>query len=317
MYKPNIVYYHYPCSDGITAAAIVHEVYFGNDDITFIPFDYGNKRDIMEHIDECRDKRVLMVDCSFKTQDLQRVMQSAEHVMMIDHHAGTFDDLQEFFVGSYVPHSKLESLLKDSKASLIFDNAHSGAGLCWTVFNPDKKMPAFVEYIEDVDINRLSLENVTAFRSWSRSLPFDISVIEMQIAKYATRKDMAEVFASGRAIEQYVNTRVAQTLTNMQYITLNDQQIPYVITDYAFASDCANMILQENKHEQLAIAFYFSKKGLGASIRSKTGVDASAFAKAFGGNGHRQAAGFNIPWQDIPGYLQVLEDQGSTIFHSE
>lgn len=316
MYKPQIVYYHHPCSDGITSAAIVAEAYAGDESIQFIPFDYGNKRKIEEYIEECRDKQVLMVDCSFKRPDLERVAQSAENILMLDHHAGTFDDLQDFFVGAYFAAKDLEKVVSEQKVSLVFDNSHSGAGLCWAVFFTESKTPEFVRYIEHIDLGRNSFDRASAFRSWSRSLPFDIAAIRPMLSEYSTKEKLSTVFAAGDAIDQFVRTRLDQLLTNKMFLSLNGEVIPYVVTDYAFASDAANEMLRD-ENEDIAIAFYFTKQGLGASIRTKESIDAAAFAKAFGGNGHRRAAGFNMPYQSLGEMLEALEAQGNTLFYSE
>ena len=162
-FKPDICYYHYPCSDGLTAAAVVHSYYGPGSGIEFIPLDYGNPRNVQEHIDECRDKTVLMVDVSFKSNkkinDLEKVAQSANQIVIIDHHAGVYEDLQQYDAGTYIAIESFEQMIGDQKIALIFDNSHSGAGLAWSIFNKDKPAPEFIKYIEHIDLGRTSLPN--------------------------------------------------------------------------------------------------------------------------------------------------------------
>jgi oligoribonuclease NrnB/cAMP/cGMP phosphodiesterase (DHH superfamily) len=317
-YIPNIIFYHFPCSDGLCAAAIAR-TYYGDEPVDYQRFNYGDKKPIEDYIDMCRDKKVLMLDCSFRKEDALKIQQSADSLIIVDHHITALKELEDFQVEG-LDSETVSARWEDQKIQLVYDVDHSGASLTWMFFHPtDAKMnnalPLFIQYIEDIDLGKVSLPNAAQFRSWSRSIPFNIKVMQTTMQQYKTKEDIERACEGGIAIDNYVNTRITVLLEDKQYLQIENLEIPYVITDYAFASDCANALLKDAPNG-MSIAFYFTTgKGFGASIRSIPSVDCSEFARKFGGGGHKNAAGFNIPCaeNELTYFLEAMADLGNDI----
>src|SRR5690606_2569253 len=100
--------------------------------------------------------------------------------------------------------------------------------------------------------------------------------------------------------------KMIPTVTFVQFSTQEQLVCPCVVADYALSSDAANRLNREF-NSPFAVAFYFTSTGLGASIRSTDEFDSTSIARVFGGGGHKKAAGFNIKWEDLGSFIQVVE----------
>jgi nanoRNase/pAp phosphatase (c-di-AMP/oligoRNAs hydrolase) len=78
------------------------------------------------------------------------------------------------------------------------------------------------------------------------------------------------------------------------------------------AANCPPHLTSDVGHElanqsgTFGLCWTLSKEGLTAqcSLRSNGDYDVSAIAKAFGGGGHKNAAGFEVPLETLVGWLK-------------
>ena len=302
-YKPDVVYYHHPCTDGSSAVAVVYNYYEGKggETIAYEPFDYGNMSDIKVMLDACRGKHVLFVDSCMKGEDMQALQVTAESITILDHHK-TAEAQMVDFIRDDVTLDNLEKELVEQKTIFIYTEDRSGASLAYRFFYSDI-IPVFIEYVEDVDLGKFELPNAHDFKFWSRSLSFEIDTYRECIWGL-TREDMPDIFSKGAAIKAYVDQQLERIIAGSRALNIGKFVIPYVVTDYAFSAEAAGKLLDESASD-IGIGFYFSAKGLGASIRSQGGADSTIIAKQFGGGGHRNAAGFNIEWDEVQDFFDA------------
>lgn len=307
-YRPDICLFHFPCSDGITAAAIVFNHYAGDSSIEFVQGNYSNRKDTMELIESWRGKHVLMVDFSYPADFLEKAAQSAESVVILDHHKTAQAALADYVVDGPPNVKNIEKVLEDNKIVALFDMKECGATMTWKFFNPGADVPEYIQYIRDVDINLLELPRVHDFKWATRAIELNVGV-NAELIKNASVSQMKE---DGVAIKRFVENRLSQLKTQSREGIWGQIPFRWVITDYAFASDAANSILDEGY--RLGVAVYFTLDGLGLSLRSTPDLDCSAIAKEFGGGGHGPAAGANIKWEDVPDFIEALVEGGVVNF---
>lgn len=321
-YKPNIVFYHSPCSDGITAAAVVANFYSipdktssksDNDVVYFKPWNYAKPYPIAELIDSCRGKNILFVDCTAKLDVIEKIAQSAKTILIIDHHITAKQQLAQYIQEASI--TNIELLLEQDKIIMVYDVNHSGASLCYKFFHPGQNMPEFIRYIENIDLGKEDLPKASQFKYWERSNKLDISTAQHNIRIYTTLSMMEDIFKSGKEIERYVTTVITGLLKESHVGYFGNEPFRYVFGIYALCSDAARTLLNEEYGGyKFSIAFYFTSTGLGASLRSIEGFDCSVIAQEFGGGGHAQASGFNIPWHKLEQFLSDFRDAGTVLF---
>lgn len=308
-YKPGVVVFHYPCSDGITAAGVVFNYYEGDSNIEFVRGNYSRDVDPMDFIEQFRDKDVLMVDFSFPADILEKISSSANSVVILDHHITAQNALEQYTVEGNFDNENLnvngiEDVLKEQKIVAIFDMDESGASLAWKFFNPSSTIPDYINYVRDIDLNKLELPRVHDFKWGARALPLTVegNANTIRTANITTIQD------GGISIRQFVETRLGQLHDESHEGVWYNIPFKWAITDYAFASDLANSFVLQGY--RFGVAVYFTKAGLGLSLRSAADLDCSAIAKELGGGGHKQAAGVNVPWDEVEGFIEGLYDAG-------
>lgn len=313
MYRPDFVLYHHPCSDGLTAAAIIFNFYKDNGEghnPIFREADYA-KINVEAMIEEFRDKHILLVDFSFKKPVLEALQQVVKSLVILDHHKTALADLDDF---QYYDEgdrqaivdldiNSLEKALKDQIVIAVFNMDQSGASLTYKFFNPGKEVPIFVQYVKDIDIAQHKLERNRDFQWYSRSIPFNVE--EMAGHINTTKEALYKNFDDGKAIKKFVDTRINILKQQVKYGEIGTARFGFVISDYAFCSETANVIVNEFDVD-FGVVAYFTGTGMGFSLRSIAPFDCSAIAKQFGGGGHAQASGFNIPFSEVGDFIDSL-----------
>lgn len=103
----NVVFFHYPCKDGLAAAYVLHQV-LDHDETVYLPSDYVDdawsksakedatlafKSDVWALL---KDRRVWVADFSFPINVLLHMATVAEDVVVYDHHKSFRENLVEF-----------------------------------------------------------------------------------------------------------------------------------------------------------------------------------------------------------------------------
>lgn len=312
MYAPDVVMYHDPCVDGVTSAAIIYRYYKQeNPDhtIEFLPSRHDTKKKLSNFIDKVRGKHVMMVDFSFPRALLIKFSQAAESILIIDHHITAKEDLDDFIIYDEIKPKDFEQITKENKISAYFDMEECASSMCYKAF-PISNEPGesdFVDYVRDNDIGKFELSGHENFRAWARAQDYDVKKFALDIGASHFDHHMVSIMEEGSHILKMMQKLVKQLADEeTRFGKLEDihDNIPYCITDYFLSSDYAHYQIKQGFN--LAIGFYFTKHGIGASVRSDETIRSDLIAKAFGGGGHKQAAGFNIPWADLPSFVNSL-----------
>ncbi len=266
MIKPNsidLVIYHRNCADGFGAAYSAWKL-------------LGDKAEYYaalhnEDPPDVKNKRVAILDFSYKNKVLKQMIRDADELIVIDHHKSAMIDLQD------IP-------------NMIFDMDHSGARLAWDFFHPDKEPPKFINYIEDRDLWKWQLPQSREFSAAFDMVPFNFEEyqkLEDESVFEATVVHGTYILSySKTVVEKICNMASPRKLRGLDVLVVNSS---HLISDVGskLARNC-----------DFAMIWYYDHKRKKAkvSLRSRAEhIDVSEIAKFYGGGGHKRAAGFVLP----------------------
>lgn len=293
-----VVLYHGNCWDGFCAAWLFHQVF---PDAEYVPVQYG------QDPPDCTGKWVYIVDFSYKRDVMRRIMSQAAFVCVLDHHKTAQAELHGI-VDEFVQRPDLIANPLGSELPFVwFDMGKSGGRLAWeylwdthygqrysSIFRTGPGQPStldrthapwLVDYTEDRDLWRWKLPHSRAITTCLRSHPLDFGLWSQFDAA-----DPMEFVAEGEAILRSEQVMIDNHVRNAREIDMDGHKILAVNATVLF-SDIAGKLSEGRPFG----AAYFDR-GDGRrqwSLRSRDdGVDVSEIARARGGGGHRNAAGF-------------------------
>jgi hypothetical protein len=296
MWKPDICIYHGGCDDGFGAAYAVWKRW--GDDVEYFPGAYGNPPP------DVAGKHVIMVDFSYKYPVMRELGKAAESILVLDHHKTAQSELHEW--GASIAPSTLSDKLESTEFEIAlclmqntlpiiawFDMEKSGARLAWEFCHPKVPVPRLILHVEDRDLWRFALPYTrhvsAAVRSYKQS--FD------RWDAWAENDDVSALVRDGGAILRAERKLIAQFMEQLIFDEIGGHRVPTVNVPYHFASDTANELLALHPYAPFSAAWF--RRGDGkfqVSLRSEEGrADVSEIAKLYGGGGHRNAAGFEVP----------------------
>lgn len=319
--KP-LVIYHDNCADGF-GAAFAAWLKLG-DEAEYLPMQYSDAK--LNHPFDLRemviDRDVYILDFSFPKPVMETIFGAAKRVVWLDHHKTAFEmwcptererlcwtgDVNDEDGAGEVHHIHL-------------DNSKSGAVLAWEFFHPDTEIPMLFRHIDDYDRWQFKLEGTKAFNKalWSYA-PWSF-------------EQWGRWFCKGMSVPNIIDDGLA-------ILRAHDQNVQAVVKgaarpcavwvgDYdqgaandtenephqrrGLAANCPPHLTSDVGHELATQSGTFGlcwclgkKDGLIAqcSLRSNGDYDVSAIAKAFGGGGHKNAAGFEVPIDTLLGWMK-------------
>lgn len=272
MTKKILVLYHANCADGFCAAWIAHR-YFG-DEAEYLPVQYS------EDPPDVTDRHAYILDFSYKRNVTIAMAFKAKRLFILDHHKTAEKELDSI---SYVHGHPDEG----TNIFCKFDISKSGGRLTWEHFYPGQKAPWLVDYTEDRDLwlwKRMESREVNAAlasyeRTFERWDAFDKLGTPIQ-----TLAD------EGRAILRYQQQIVDGQCANASEIVLDGHKV-LSVNATVLISEIAGQLAKDRPFGATWFQRADGKKVW--SLRSRDGgIDVSEIAKAHGGGGHRNAAGF-------------------------
>ncbi|AEF21402.1 hypothetical protein [Pseudomonas fulva] len=286
--------YHANCADGFGAAWVVRKA-LGADNVDFHPGKYG------EPAPEVEGRDVIIVDFSYKRDQLLQLAHSARSILIIDHHKSAAEDLAEL---PPAPATYSEWLEAQQPLGAVFDMQRSGAGLAWDYFFQGHHRPALINYIEDRDLWRFKRPDTRSIMASVFSYPQDFKTWDWLMVS-----QMDELERAGDDITRSHEKNVADLLQNTRRLTIAGHDVPALNCPHFMASDAGHILAQG---EPFAACYSDTPKGRVFSLRSQPeGLDVSEVAKLYDGGGHRNAAGFTVPFDHelVTGFLPVTLEQ--------
>lgn len=275
-----ICIYHKDCSDGTAAASIFLKKF--PEGKTF-PFAYGYSQedaDVVLHA-LTPETIVYTVDCCILAKEC---LQKGNKVISLDHHIGIYDEMIEF--------AKTQS-----NYTYIFNNDLSGATVTWVYFFPDEPVPQWLMLVQDKDLWTKKYIESEYFANWSYTQANNPQAL---LFLFDDQKNLDLCIEKGKAVED-INQfylKSFQEKAKPLYIRYKDYKVPVYNSTY-LQSVLGNLLVDD----MLGVSIIFSIKGdrVRMSIRSikDSKVSALEVAQSFGGGGHRNAAGCELPLFDF------------------
>lgn len=278
---PDICIYHANCDDGFAAAFAVWKRF--GDAVKYVPCNYGNDAP------DVTGKDVLIVDFSFKKDVMEALASKARRIIVLDHHKTAKDELADFLKLECVggPFEKRYADRMTEGVGVCFNMEKSGCRLAWEYCFGSDPMPEWMEHVEDRDLWRFNLRATKEVCIAIRSLPREFDLWDM-----FTTERLAN---DGVAIRRYVDMIVGNICDTAFEEEIAGHKVPVAACSYDFVSETAHELLKRNPAAPFAACVVRSYDGTTYSLRSMDDrMDVSEIAKANGGGGHRNAAGFRV-----------------------
>ena len=318
----SLVIYHDNCADGFGAAYAAwcrlgnEAIYYAdsyNDVSSPNPkLEGGYPEDDLFHPGNLRQTDVYILDFSFDLETTKHLLEHAKAVVWLDHHKTAF----EMWCGSYERGDIYEKPYDPRHYILLNDNK-SGAMLAWEYFHPGTPVPKIIRHIDDRDRWQFKMEGsrelhaaLMAKRPWiledEEWQDYDDEMVERLINEGGAILQAHDQHAQAVASESMkCGIRVDQkdgTIWDNWPIAV--MQIGLAVNcPYHLASDVGHILAIES--DTYGLCWFLRKDGkVNCSLRSNGEYDVSEIAKAFGGGGHRNAAGFVTDLNTLQAWLK-------------
>jgi oligoribonuclease NrnB/cAMP/cGMP phosphodiesterase (DHH superfamily) len=264
MQQVDLIVYHGGCPDGWCAAYVAKKVY---PSAALFPATFGKE------LPDVAGKSVLVVDFSWKRQVTLELTAKAKELFIIDHHQTAEKELAGL-------------------PNCLFDMKRSGAGLTWDYLFPGLPRPWYVDYVEDRDLWTWKLPNSRAISAFLMAQP-------MTAEGWLTIELTSDFEAAlqGEGIVQHIDQYVGKVAAEAQkgYLFWDGTKTVSVINAaYPNISDACHKLCEDGAD----IGMGWFQRGDGQvqfSLRSVGDLDVSEIARFYGGGGHKNAAGFQLP----------------------
>ena len=278
--------YHNNCADGFAAAWVVREFYRG--DVDFHAADYNTEPpDVV-------GRDVIIVDFSYKKPVIEKIIEQCNSLLIIDHHQTSASEL------CFMPPAKESmysyyGIASEHKAQVLFDTSKSGCMLAWKFFYPNRECPTLLKHIQDRDLWKFEIDGTKEVMASLFSYPYEFDVWDYLMSRY-----IFESHAEGITLLRKHNKDVAQAVEQTKRtMCIGDKYVFVANVPKSMSSDACQIMLTE--YTPFVASYYDKPSGRAFSLRSHTttGMDVAEVAKAYGGGGHKHAAGFTLPYSRI------------------
>lgn len=285
------IIYHGGCQDGGAAAAIFKHFLdknFPDDPKEFI---YGIYQEEVD-IEKFRDKDVYFLDFSYPKEVIEKIIDVAWNVTILDHHKTAYNSL----------FPALKDKIKDN-----FNLNKCGAMLAWEFTHTNETPPKFLELVNQRDMWQKDGDDADSlFLAISTDYPKDEDRINIYIdliddANNPDTPLLNNLLIKGKMYLEY-NRKLVEKIAHNSYQRVitdhnGDNQTVLVCNCQGMWASDVGEALANISPSGIGITWYCVEKGTKISVRVKEDVDwdAGAYCKAVGnGGGHAKAAGLLI-----------------------
>lgn len=260
--------YHANCADGFTAAWAVWRA--KGDEFAYHAAMHGSPPP------EVDGRDVVIVDFAYPRPIMEQLAAQARRVLLLDHHQTAQQELQP--------------LLDAGVIEGQIDQSRSGAMLAWEHFHPDQPPPQLLRHVQDRDLWQWQLPRTQEILTALLSYPFTFEEWDRLMAV-----DLDQLYQEGLPILRNRRQDMDQVLPLVtRRMRIGGYVVPAANLPPNMAAEGANRLARQ---APFAAAYWDGPEVRTFSLRSRTGeVDVSKVAQAYGGGGHRNAAGFRLPY---------------------
>lgn len=313
MTKP-LVIYHADCTDGFGAAFAAFMAL--GDEAEYVPMQYNTIKEpanlVVRFGDTFAERDVYILDFSLPKEAMDWLFANAKRVVWLDHHKTAF----EMWCGKYEKGMRVHQNVGNPDVhELILDDNKSGALLAWEWFHGRKNIPLLIQHIDDRDRWQWKMEGsaeihaaLSSMKPWSFEQWDEIytseSFPEHEAGSFHALKQQ------GTAILRAQKQHVEQMAKQARKCAIPYDTVPTPMPVAIGLAVNASLHQSEVGHElanasgTFGLVWYVASDcRVRCSLRSNGDYDVSAIARAFGGGGHRNAAGFETDIETLMSWL--------------
>lgn len=258
-----LVVYHTNCPDGFCACWLLWRAF--GDAAEYVPAQYGDPPPDVE------GREVWVVDFSYPRAVLLEMASKAASLRVLDHHRSAQQELADLPFAS-------------------FDMERSGAMMTWDALHPGELAPRLVQYVQDRDLWRWKLPYSREVSAWLSCQEKTFSAWEEAYRKFETSP--VEAIRFGFAVLAGIDRYVRDMQHMVRRVRFAGHNVAAINCPGVNASELLG-VLAEQEGVDFALGWHQRADGVYQySLRGTGAVDVSEIAKARGGGGHRNAAGF-------------------------
>jgi len=284
-----LVIYHKNCADGMAAAWAAY-TYFG-DTAEYLAMNYNDpavklENDSLTFPVPLSGRRVFILDFSFKPDIHAAIVAEAAEVVWLDHHKTAFEDR------GLDPAKAYEQ--RTGRDVCVLDPHMSGCLITWNFFHPESAPPFALRLIDDRD--RWVWQYGADTRNFAtalRSKPLSLDRIEQAV------NNVDKLIEHGAAMNTLFDQQLADITAKPVRLELRALRM---VTRVGLAANCTPQFSSEAGNKLAEKSGTFGATWCAGdngkiffSLRSIGDYDVSGIAKCYGGGGHKNAAGFNVP----------------------
>jgi len=228
---------------------------------------YGQKMPVIED-----NSVVFILDFSYPREELEALASRCE-VTVLDHHKTAEEALRG------LPYC-------------TFDMNKSGCRLAWEHFHPHMPCPDAILAVENRDLWLLDREYVREICAALESYPRSFEEWDRMVI------DIPKLLEEGKTLVRYISKLVYSHTRDPLVAVIGGYDVP-VVNATTLQSEMANTLLEKYPKFPFATCYFDCPRGRIWSLRSREDFDVSAVAKLYGGGGHKQAAGFVVPFDMV------------------
>lgn len=270
--KP-LVIYHAGCWDGFCAAWVARKAL---GDIDGHAAHYGTQPP------DVRGREVYVLDFCYPFDVMAEMAAQSSAFTVLDHHKTaerTVADLEAMFISHNMAGRARYGVEK------------SGARMAWEFFGyiggwEGMLSPWLVDYTEDRDLWRHALEGTREINAALRSYPLDFELWD----RFAQKDPRSTFYYEGAAIRRREQQIVEEHTRHAREVEMAGHRVKAVNATVLFSEIAGELA----KGQPFGACYFdrFDGKRQWSLRSDPNGVDVSEIAKAYGGGGHKHAAGF-------------------------
>lgn len=257
---------HHNDADGF-GGALAAWLKFGNYKTEYIAVDHdGNGPPSMDAGSE-----IYIIDFSYSRDETVGLISNNSKVVVIDHHESTA--------------KKLTGL-----PNTVLDTSRSGATIAWDYFHDGESRPPFIDYIEDLDLDRYALPDSILVKNSIRQIPLSI---DQYIKEY--RKPISDRIAEGKILQGLYDYNVSRGLKYAHTIMIDNMKMTAVNTCLhisEFGDALHDLAIRDGS--ELCGAYHRVPEGWKFSLRPVGAIDVVSVCERMGGGGRRAGGGFTV-----------------------
>lgn len=265
--KDTVIIYHGHCLDGFGGAYAAWKKF--GDSATYLPMRRGALQ-----TEGFAGKDLYFIDFTYPKELTEQITKEARSVAILDHHIGAKD-------------------VVESAQTHVFDNERSGATIAWRHFHPDKPLPRLFSYLEDIDLFRKALPSSKEVALYLSAQPFDFPVWDDLVRRFEHEVEFEQVKKIGLHYGEYHDQVVNTCVQGAFLVKFGGRAVMAANVPNFFASSVAHKLYET--HPPFALTWHVDNTATRYSLRGNGEVNLAALAQTYGGNGHHNAAGFNLP----------------------